>query len=85
MLQENEETSAPVPRDEAAAPASPEGPPARAPLEEVTTLREVFPALYGAQYRELKLMERTVDIYLQCLGVRGALRMGNTQFRNFTR
>ena len=55
------------------------------PIREVCSLQEIFPAMYGEEYKDLLVMDRTVDIYLQCLGVRGALRMGNTQFRNFTR
>ena len=55
------------------------------PIRETSSLQEIFPAMYGEEYRDLLVMDRTVDIYLQCLGVRGALRMGNTQFRNFTR
>ena len=55
------------------------------PVREACSLQEIFPAMYGEEYKDLLVMDRTVDIYLQCLGVRGALRMGNTQFRNFTR
>ncbi len=55
------------------------------PTEPDSSLMQIFPAMYGEDYKELQLMDRTVEIFLQCLGVRGSLQMGNTQFRNFTR
>ncbi len=60
-----------------------ESPPS--PTEPDSSLVQIFPAMYGQDYKELQLMDRTVEIFLQCLGVRGSLQMGNTQFRNFTR
>ena len=48
-------------------------------------LIEILPRKYGDLYDNMRLMERTVQIFMYCLGVRGSLRMGPTAFRTFTR
>ena len=48
-------------------------------------LLEILPRKYGDLYDNMRLMERTVQIFMYCLGVRGSLRMGPTAFRTFTR
>ena len=50
-----------------------------------TELKEIYPGEFADDYKDLLLMEKTVEIFLSSLGVRGSLRMGATSFRNFTR
>ena len=48
-------------------------------------LEQIYPGRVSDFYDELRIMERLADIFLECIGVRGTLRMGPTGFRNFTR
>ena len=48
-------------------------------------LEQIYPGQIGDLYDDLRIMERLADIFLECIGVRGSLRMGSTGFRNFTR
>ena len=48
-------------------------------------LEQIYPGQVSDLYDELRIMERVADIFLECIGVRGTLRMGPTGFRNFTR
>ncbi|XP_013406638.1 tubulin polyglutamylase TTLL11 isoform X3 [Lingula anatina] len=48
-------------------------------------LYQLYPGRYSGVYDDLRVLERTADIFLKCLGVRSSLRMGPTGFRMFTR
>lgn len=52
---------------------------------ELPELKAIYPLPYGEKFKELHILDKTVEIFLSCLGVRGSLRMGATSFRNFTR
>ena len=49
------------------------------------TLSQIYPRKYGTDFEGLRILDRAADIFLDCLGVRGSLRMGSTGFRAFTR
>ena len=50
-----------------------------------TELKQIYPEPYDELYEQLHIMDRAVDIFIHCLGVRGTQRMGATAFRNFVR
>ncbi|KAH9505341.1 Tubulin polyglutamylase ttll11 [Bulinus truncatus] len=53
--------------------------------EEESCLKEIFPAIYGKSFEGERILEKLADIYISCLGVKGAMRMGPTMFRLFAR
>lgn len=49
------------------------------------SLTQIFPRKYGSDFEWLRILDRAAEIFMDCLGVRGSLRMGSTGFRTFTR